>query len=134
MSDVAAETKPEITPFDRIGGVAVLRRVVDRFYDLMETDPAYAELRDLHAADLKPMRGSLAGFLTGWLGGPRDWFDAHPGTCMMSMHATIPVNAATARQWREAMARALADAGAEAEVAGLMNAAFARMSENMRRD
>jgi truncated hemoglobin YjbI len=44
------------------------------------------------------------------------------------------VSAATARQWREAMARALSDAGAESEVAGLMNAAFARMSENMRRD
>lgn len=134
MSDVASETKPDINPFDRIGGVVAVRRVVDRFYDLMESDPAYAELRALHAPDLKPMRGSLAGFLTGWLGGPRDWFDAHPGKCMMSMHAAIPVNAATARQWREAMARALADAGAEPQVAGLMNAAFARMSENMRRD
>jgi len=124
----------EITPYARIGEAPAVRRLVERFYDLMETDPAYAELRGLHAADLKPMRGSLAGFLVGWLGGPRDWFAAHPGVCMMSLHAAIPVNEATARQWREAMARALADTGVEAELAGQINAAFARMSENMRRD
>lgn len=130
MSDVDAE----LTPFNRIGEQPAIRRLVDRFYDLMETDPAYAELRAMHAPDLAPMRGSLAGFLTGWLGGPRDWFAANPGVCMMSLHGRLGVTAATARQWREAMARALADTGVERGLAAQINEAFARMSENMRRD
>ena len=46
------------TPFERIGGHAVLRRITDRFYDLSEQDPAYAVLRAMHAADLTPMRES----------------------------------------------------------------------------
>ncbi|WP_374574727.1 group II truncated hemoglobin [Phenylobacterium sp.] len=130
MSDVDAEA----TPFHRIGEQPAIRRLVDRFYDLMETDPAYAELRAMHAPDLAPMRGSLAGFLTGWLGGPRDWFEANRGVCMMSLHARVGVSAATARQWREAMARALADTGVDRGLAAQINAAFARMSQNMQRD
>ena len=65
---------PPATPYDRIGGREVLRAIVNRFYDLMDEDPAYAGLRAMHAEDLAPMRQSLTGFLTGWSGGPRDWF------------------------------------------------------------
>ena len=122
---------PEETPFDRIGGRSTVDRLVARFYDLMEFDPAYAELRGLHDRDLGPMRESLAGFLTGWLGGPRDWFEAHPGKCMMSMHATVPVDLKTARQWVHAMARAIEAAEVESGLAAQMNQAFARMAANM---
>ena len=132
--DMTAATDADLSPFDLVGGAAVVRRVVDRFYDLMDEQPAYAELRALHAPDLTPMRESLSGFLTGWLGGPRDWFAAHPGVCVMSAHAKIPVDRATAAQWCEAMARALADAGVDPDLAAQINTAFSRMSQGMRRD
>lgn len=122
---------PAETPFDWIGGQDCVAAVVDRFYDLMETDPAYAALRALHAPDLAPMRTSLTGFLCGWLGGPRDWFEARPGACVMSLHAPIKVDAQTAGQWTQAMARALADSGVDPELAGQINEAFARMSAGM---
>jgi hemoglobin len=119
------------TPFEAIGGVPSIAAVVDRFYDLMQTDPAYAQLRDLHGPDLTPMRASLTGFLTGWLGGPRDWFAARPGACMMSIHAPVPVTPQTASQWTHAMARALAEAGVESELCALIDEAFARMARGM---
>lgn len=119
------------TPFEAIGGVAPIAAVVDRFYDLMETDPAYTELRDLHGPDLTPMRASLTGFLTAWLGGPRDWFAARPGACMMSIHAPVPVTPQTAGQWTDAMSRALADTGVETELRALIDEAFGRMSRGM---
>ncbi|MDR3511418.1 MAG: group II truncated hemoglobin [Caulobacteraceae bacterium] len=126
MSDTATTTA-----YETIGGASAVRAFVDRFYDLMEGEPAYAPLRALHAPDLGPMRESLAGFLTAWLGGPRDWFAQHPGVCMMSAHARIPLNAATARQWTEAMARALADSGVEPALQARINDAFTRMAEAM---
>ena len=52
------------SPFDAIGGEDAVRRLVARFYDLMDGDPAYQALRHLHAPDLAPMRRSLTGFLT----------------------------------------------------------------------
>jgi len=102
------ETRPAATtPYDRLGGKATIEAIADRFYDLMDSDPAFAELRAMHAADLAPMRASLAGFLTGWSGGPRDWFEANPGRCMMSIHRPLPIDADTARQWIVAMRRAI---------------------------
>jgi hemoglobin len=122
---------PAETPFVLIGGAPAVRTVVDRFYDLMDEDPAYGALRALHAPDLGPMRDSLAGFLNAWLGGPRDWFDARPGACVMSAHAKVAVTPETARQWTLTMGRALADAGVDADLRGQIAAAFARMAAGM---
>ena len=130
MSDAATQAPPA-SPFEILGGESAVRRLVDRFYDLMDQDPAYAELRALHAPDLGPMRASLTGFLTGWLGGPRHWFEAQPGRCVMSAHAQVPINAATAGQWTQAMARALADTGADPTLAAQINQVFGRMSAGM---
>ena len=106
--------------------------MVERFYDLMDADPAYADLRAMHAADLGPMRASLAGFLSGWAGGPRDWFDANPGKCMMSMHSGFTITRETALQWVQAMERAFADCGlADHPVALLMNERFRMMAGGM---
>ncbi|MGE4431339.1 MAG: globin [Sphingobium sp.] len=95
------------TPYEMLGGSAVVMAIVDRFYRLMAEEAGYAELRALHAEDLTPVRDGLAGFLNGWLGGPRDWFDR--GACVMSLHRAIPVSQEVARQWAEAMTRAIAD-------------------------
>lgn len=97
-------------PFETIGGRAPIARLVDRFYDIMESDPAYAELRAMHAADLGPMRESLTDFLVAWMGGPRDWFTKRPNACIMSDHVTLNgMTRDTARQWMDAMTRAMAD-------------------------
>lgn len=125
------ETAHQPTPFDRLGGSAVVRQIVDRFYDLMDQQPDYAELRALHAADLTPMRDSLTGFLTAWAGGPRDWFVDNPGVCMMSTHARIAVTPETADQWCDAMASAIADAPVEPELGAQMSEALNAMAQGM---
>ncbi|MCW1428993.1 group II truncated hemoglobin [Novosphingobium sp. JCM 18896] len=126
----ATQNRP-LTAYDRLGGQPVVRRIVDRFYDLMEADPAYAELRAMHAPDLTPMRASLTGFLTAWLGGPRDWFEERPGLCMMSAHRGVTMTEPTARQWADAMTRAVQDAEADPELAAKMAEALAGMALNM---
>ncbi|GGC28923.1 hypothetical protein GCM10011371_15590 [Novosphingobium marinum] len=136
MATAAADTnqKPD-TPFDRLGGHDAMRAITARFYDLMESDPAYAELRAMHAPDLSHMRGSLAGFLAAWAGGPRDWFEDNPGKCMMSAHKPFTINRAVAGQWAEAMERAVADVEtADAELARAMGDALAQLARGMARD
>ena len=91
------------SPYDRIGGLDVLRRITDRFYDLMESEPAFTALRAMHAPDLAPMRQALPLFLAGWSGGPRTWWDANPGKCMVSMHIRFGIDKTTAGQWADAM-------------------------------
>jgi hemoglobin len=89
--------------------MVVLRRITDRFYDLMETEPAFTALRTMHASDLAPMRESLPLFLAGWSGGPRTWWEKNPGKCMVSMHARFVIDRQTASQWAEAIRRAIAE-------------------------
>ena len=128
-----AETTPA-TPFYQLGGRETMQAIVDRFYDLMDSDPAYTELRAMHAADLGPMRIALAQFLSGWAGGPRDWFDANPGRCMMSVHKPYVISHATAGQWADAMQRAIADvAPADARLASAMGEVLGNMARGMGR-
>ena len=125
--------KDAATPFELVGGAAAVRRLVDRFYDLMEREPQYAPLRAMHAPDLTPMRESLTGFLTGWLGGPRDWFDQRPGACMMSIHRPLSVTRQTSDQWVDAMRRAIVDVGVERELGERMAETLTRMAGGMAR-
>jgi len=122
-----------ITPYDLLGGGEVIARIVHRFYDLMDSDPAFARLRAMHAEDLTPMRASLTGFLIGWTGGPRSWFEQNPGKCVMSAHARLAIDQETAGQWCEAMARAILECGIDEKLAEKLNDAFARMAGAMAR-
>jgi hemoglobin len=123
------------SPFTRIGGHPVLQAITARFYDLMEQDPAYAELRAIHAEDLAFMRRSLPLFLAGWAGGPRDWFEANPGKCMISAHGGFAIDRRTAGQWAEAMTRAIAEtAVTDRAIAEAMAEVLARMARGMARD
>ncbi|MFM5923563.1 MAG: globin [Novosphingobium sp.] len=134
MTATTAEIPP-ISPFERVGGHAAMRAITDRFYDLMDQDPAYFDLRAIHDADLAPMRAALPQFLAGWAGGPRDWFEANPGKCMVSMHAPFPINRQTAEQWSAAMTRAIADTElADREVGNAMADVLGRMARGMARD
>lgn len=134
MATQTAEA-PATNPYERIGGIAVLQQIANRFYDLMDQDPAYRALRAMHAPDLAPMRESLPAFLAGWAGGPRQWFEANSGKCMMSMHKPFPITRKTANQWADAMSRAIADvAPADREIAKALSDVLAQMARGMARD
>lgn len=125
---------PPKSPFELLGGEQTIQAIVDRFYDLMDCDPAYAELRAMHAPDLSKMRKSLAGFLSAWAGGPQDWFEQNPGKCMMSLHRAYAITPGVAAQWAEAMQRATSDAApADPAIARRMGEILAEMAKNMGR-
>jgi hemoglobin len=130
----AAQTeavRPRTTPYELIGGAAPVRAIVDRFYDLMDSDPAYAELRAMHAPDLTPMRESLAGFLNAWMGGPRTWFEQKQG-CIMSIHSPLAIGKSVAEQWASAMTRAIeASDLPNRELADAMAQTLGRMASGM---
>ena len=85
---MSTEEKPPFdTPYEWIGGETAVRRLVDRFYDLMDLEPAYTELRAAHGSTLEDARDKLFWFLCGWMGGP-DYFQerfGHPRLRMRHM-------------------------------------------------
>ena len=45
-----------MTPFETMGGEAAVRTLVDRFYDRIDLEPAYAGLRAMHPSTLDGSR------------------------------------------------------------------------------
>lgn len=132
MSEADPKSRPQL-PFDRIGGREPIVRMVNRFYDLMEREPEFAELRAMHAPDLAPMRESLTDFLMAWMGGPRDRFEKRPGACIMSAHRGFEgMNFNTAAQWVSAMQQAAKETiPADPDFVDSMVSALAGMSKSM---
>ena len=88
MSDTV---HPPATPYDRVGGAAGVRRLVARFYALMDTLPEAAAARAVHAADLGPSEEKLFMYFSGWLGGPPLYVEryGHPMLRRRHLHAAI---------------------------------------------
>src|SRR3954466_10153141 len=77
---------PPRTPYDLLGGDAGIRALVDRFYDLMDSEPEAATIRKLHAASLKASREKLYMYLTGWTGGPHLYVARHGHPRLRARH------------------------------------------------
>ena len=107
----AAAQGAETSAFDRIGGEAGTRALVDRFYDLMDLDPAYAELRALHPTTLEGSRDKLYWFLCGWLGGPSHYTDRFGHPMLRARHLPFAIGTTERDQWLRCMAMALEDLG-----------------------
>jgi hemoglobin len=132
-SQAAAGRAPAPTPYLLIGGEPAIRRLVEVFYDVMDREPAFAELRGIHAADLGPMRERLSDYLTQWMGGPRLYAERHPGRgCIVSAHAPFPIGADMADQWLACMRLAFEAAEVSSAVRAMLDPAFKAMCEGLR--
>lgn len=133
MSETLSPPPDLRTPFEAMGGEAGLRRLVDAFYDAMDTDPAAAGIRAMHQADLAPIRERLADWLSGWMGGPPVFAARHPGRpCIMSAHAPYAIGAAEVDQWLACMRRALDTVEPPADWREILDQAFVRMCDALR--
>src|ERR1043165_3488897 len=95
------------TPYELMGGDAGIRRLVDRFYDLMDTAPEAATIRRLHATSLKASRDKLHLFLTGWTGGPPVYVEKYGHPRLRMRHFPFAISSRERDEWLWCMDRAL---------------------------
>lgn len=79
------------TPYDLLGGEAMVRAFCARFYHLMDSLPGAAACRAVHPPSLERAEQRLYEYLTGWLGGPPLYTSqyGHPRLRMRHMGASI---------------------------------------------
>jgi hemoglobin len=128
----AGRTAQNVTPYDILGGDAGVRALVERFYDLMDLEPAYADLRATHAATLGPAREKLHLFLSGWLGGPQLYVERYGHPRLRARHLPFAIGPRERDQWLACMARALDDTGCPAELHPRLMEAFFQTADWMR--
>jgi len=93
--------------FQAVGGRQGVTALVDRFYELMGTKPAYKVIWDLHPPDQTMTRDKLARFLCAWMGGPRLYKEKYGAISIPGVHAHLPITAAEKSQWLNCMDDAL---------------------------
>ena len=135
-SDAKVETEtgaaPRPTPYQIVGGEIMVRRIANRFYDIMESAPEAASIRALHGRDLTAVRERLFEFLSGWLGGPPLYFQRPDHKCIMSAHRPFAIGAAERDAWMMCMRQALEDTGLPGDYRTVLEEAFQRMAEAFR--
>jgi hemoglobin len=104
---------PVTTPYQLVGGNDGLRRLVQRFYELMDTLPEAYGIRKLHPADLSGSEEKLFMFLSGWLGGPQLFVEKFGHPRLRARHLPFTIGTSEADLWmlcmRQAMAETLPD-------------------------
>ncbi|MEJ5210261.1 MAG: group II truncated hemoglobin [Burkholderiales bacterium] len=120
------------THYERLGGEAKLRELVNRFYDLMDEDPDYYGIRKLHPRDLTGSREKLFMFLSGWMGGPPLYVEAFGHPRLRARHLPFPIGVAERDEWLACMVRAMEEVGVEEKLRRELAQAFARTADHMR--
>ena len=91
------------TSFQAAGGEAGLFKLVDDFFDRMESDERFATIRHMHPDDKDISRDKLARFLCGWLGGPRLYNEKYGAIGIPRVHAHLAIETPERDQWLTCM-------------------------------
>jgi hemoglobin len=122
----------QTTAYVLIGGAESIRQLVDRFYDLMELEPAYAVIRQLHPADLSTSRDKLYLFLTRWMGGPELYQEKYGHPKLRARHLPFPIGSIERNQWLDCMQRAMDEVAIDALLKERLNESFFATADLMR--
>lgn len=120
------------TPFEWIGGEPQVRALVDRFYDLMDIEPRYRELRAAHGSQLDDARDKLFWFLCGWLGGPSYYEDRFGHPRLRMRHMPFAIGIRERDQWLACMDQAMGETGVPEELRARLRESFFRTADWMR--
>ena len=120
------------TPFETMGGEAQVRALVDRFYDLMDLEPAYAVLRQVHGSSLEKARDKLFWFLCGWLGGPQHYVERFGHPRLRARHLPFVIGIKERDQWMACMAQAMREQKVDEQLAARLAESFFNTADWMR--
>ena len=108
---MADNTSTPATPYDLIGGEARVLALAERFYDLMDLEPAFAALRAAHGSTLTQARQKLFWFLCGWLGGPQHYTERFGHPRLRARHMPFAIGNTERDQWMACMDQAMQETG-----------------------
>jgi len=132
VSDDAGKGDDPPSAFAQLGGEAGVGAMVNRFYDLMDLEPAYAVIRSLHPTTLDGSRNKLFWFLCGWLGGPDHYQQRFGHPRLRARHLPYSIGIIERDQWLACMTQAMSEIGADRALAERLHAAFFNTADWMR--
>jgi len=126
------EKSPYATPFEWIGGEDNVHQLVERFYDLMDLEPGYADLRAAHGNTLDNARQRLFWFLCGWLGGPNHYTERFGHPRLRMRHMPFKIGIKERDQWLACMDQAMGETGVPEALRTRLKNSFFQTADWMR--
>ena len=126
------EKPPHETPYAWIGGEEKVQALVERFYDLMDLEPKYADLRAAHGSELVRARQHLFWFLCGWLGGPQHYTDRFGHPRLRMRHMPFHIGIKERDQWVACMGQAMEETGVDEALRARLKESFMQTADWMR--
>ena len=124
----------EITPYQELGEAEGVRRLVHRFYELMDSLPEAQQIRTMHPADITGSEEKLFMFLSGFLGGPPLYTEKYGHPMLRRRHLPFSIDASARDQWLLCMSQALEDVGASSNLKERLGGIFFRTANHMRNE
>jgi hemoglobin len=118
--------------FELMGGEDGVRRLVDRFYDLMDMAPEAAGIRALHPENLDSSREKLRLFLIGWTGGPPVYVERHGHPMLRARHLPFSIGEPERDAWVWCMDQALDEADMPDDLREFLRERFRAVANHMR--
>ena len=128
----SSQSDAESTPYEQLGGDERVRALVERFYDLIELEPAYAVIRRLHGPDLGSARNKLYWYLSGWLGGPNLYIERFGHPMLRARHLPFSIGISERDAWLACMKQAMQETQVPAALQEALAGAFAKTADWMR--
>jgi hemoglobin len=122
----------ETTAYARIGGEDGVRRLVHRFYELMDTLPEAAACRAIHPPSLAGSEEKLFMYLTGWLGGPPLFTDRYGHPMLRRRHLHAPIAGPEIDGWLACFRQAWAETVTDAEITRVVLPQVENLAQHMR--
>ena len=99
----------EDTSFQAAGGTEGIYKLVNCFFDYMETTAEAKTILEMHPDDLSISRDKLYRFLCGWLGGPKLFRDKYGPISIPKVHGHLDIHEAEKNAWLNCMYKAIDD-------------------------
>lgn len=129
---ITEPTHPASTPFELIGGEPQVKALVERFYDLMDLEPSYIQLRAAHGNTLQGARDKLFWFLCGWLGGPAHYTERFGHPRLRMRHMPFSIGMVERDQWLACMDQAMQETQIDPVMREQLNASYFKTADWMR--
>lgn len=121
------------TIFEKIGGEAGLKTLVDTFYHIMSTDPFAKDCFATHAGrDIAHSAEKLTMFLSGILGGPPLYHEKFGHPRLRMRHFPFTIGEKEASQWLYCMLKAMDEVKIDREIQEQMIPYFRQVTGHLR--
>ena len=120
------------TPYEILGGETTVKKIVERFYDIMDTLPEAKTIRDLHNKDLSLAREKLFMFMSGWLGGPHLYLEKYGHPKLRARHLPFSIGKTERDQWMICMTQAFEDVQIDEPIRSELLQSLLMLADHMR--